>query len=256
MLRVYADLVFVLNFLVDLMLLLGTNSLTGFPPAIGKCVQASLLGGAYAGVCVFPGMQFLGNALWRVVCLGLVAAIAFGIRKTTIRRGAVFVLLSMAMGGIAIAVGKGNMGVLLLCGLATLLLCRFGIRGRIGTQQFVPAELVWKDRRAQMMALVDTGNTLCDPVTGEPVSVVGPDIAENLLGLSIEQLRNPVQTMKSQPVLGLRLVPYHAVGKTEGMLLAFRFPRSKIGTSQGDYLIAFSPNSLSGEYQMLTGGVQ
>ena len=45
----YVDLVVLLNFLVDLLLILGTNRLAGYPPGLKRAVPAALLGGAYAG---------------------------------------------------------------------------------------------------------------------------------------------------------------------------------------------------------------
>ena len=75
---VYLDLVILLNFLVDFLLLLGTNRLSGFPSAPGRCALAAAFGRIYAGVCLLPGLRFLGNLLWRSVTMCLMAWIAFG----------------------------------------------------------------------------------------------------------------------------------------------------------------------------------
>ena len=70
--RVYLDLVMGLNFLVDLLLLLGTNRLSGFPAGWKRTVPAAALGAMYSGGCCLPGFYFLGNTFWRLVCLGLI----------------------------------------------------------------------------------------------------------------------------------------------------------------------------------------
>ena len=75
---VYLDLVMVLNFLVDFLLFLGTNRLSGFPAEGWRCAGASLLGAVYSGACLLPGFRFLGNLLWRCVSLGLMGILAFG----------------------------------------------------------------------------------------------------------------------------------------------------------------------------------
>ena len=75
---VYLDLVMLLNFLVDYLLLLGTNRLSGSPMTPGRCALAAVLGSVYAGACLLPGFRFLGNFLWRCVSLGLMAVLAFG----------------------------------------------------------------------------------------------------------------------------------------------------------------------------------
>ena len=47
--RVYLDLVILLNFLVDYLLLLGTNRISGFPLTPGRTALAAVLGGIYFG---------------------------------------------------------------------------------------------------------------------------------------------------------------------------------------------------------------
>ena len=86
--------------------------------------------------------------------------------------------------------------------------------------------------------------------------MAGADVAEELLGLTAEQLQHPVETLAKGQVPGARLVPYCAVGQTAGMLLAVRFPGAEVGSRTGDPLVAFAPQVLGrGEgYQMLTGG--
>lgn len=215
---------------------------------------ASGLGGIYAGACLLPGFSFLGNAFWRTVSLILMAGIAFGWNRSAFQRGAVFVLLSMALGGIATGFVKKNFGGLVAAAALVWLLCRLSFRGSIGVKEYVPVKISWQDRTVSLIALKDTGNGLKDPLTGESVLVAGSDIAQKLLGLSKEQLEHPLDTMGKMP--GLRLIPYHAVGKPCGMMIAFRFPNTQIGAQTRDPLVAFAPEELGrGEsYQMLTGG--
>lgn len=254
--RVYLDLVIVLNFLVDYLLILGTNRLAGYPAGYGKGALAAALGAVYSGGCLLRGFSFLGNTLWRLVCLCLMAMIAFGWNRSAVQRGAVFVLLSMALGGIATGLGKGSFWLLILSAMGLWLLCRVGFRGSAGQREYVPVELSWNDRKISLIALRDTGNTLRDPLTGEQVLVAGADVAEELLGLTDQQLRHPVEMLASGALPGLRLIPYHAVGQPGGMLPAVRFRNAKIGNTYEDPLVAFAPEVLArGEvYRMLTGG--
>lgn len=67
---VYLDVVLLLNFLVDFLLLLGTNRLMGHPLEPGKCALGALLGSVYAGASMLPRLRFLGSWLWRLVSLG------------------------------------------------------------------------------------------------------------------------------------------------------------------------------------------
>ena len=252
---IYLDLVMILNFLVDFLLLVGTNRLAGYPNGIRKCLLAGALGGLYGAGCLLPGFHFLGNGLWRLVCLALMAAIAFGWNRSGIQRGAIFVLLSLALGGVAVGLNVKSFWTLVGAGILIYILCRTGFRG--GQKEYVPIELTWHDRRMALVALRDTGNTLRDPITGESVLVAGADVAQKLLGLTAYELSHPTEILASGTVPGIRLIPYHAVGQPGGLLLAVRFQGAKIGNTYSNPLVAFAPEVLArGEvYQMLTGGV-
>jgi len=254
---VYIDVVILLNFMVDFLLLLGTNRLCGYPPGWGRCTLAAAVGGIYGGVCLLPGFYFLGNMLWRIVSLGLISWIAFGMHISALRRGMVFLLLSMALGGIAVGIGNGGVGSLLVAALGVSMMCMLGFRERLGSVSYVPVDISYGGKCLRLTALCDTGNTLRDPVTGGSVLVVGSDVAQQLTGLTKQQLRSPIQTMAQAPLAGLRLVPYRSVGQQNGLLLALRIQDVRIGKWKGSSLVAFAPEGLSreGNYQALTGGV-
>ena len=253
--QVYLNAVMVLNFLVDFLLLMGTNRLCGYPPEVKCALPAALLGGLYSGVCLLPGFRFLSGIPWRLVCLLLMALLAFGISMNALRRCGIFVLLNMALSGIMLGLGEGKLPSLLFAAAAVLGLCHLGFHSPIGANLYVPVELSYADKHVRLTALKDTGNTLRDPITGKPVLVLGADAAQQLTGLSQSQLRQPVETMGAIP--GLRLIPYKTVGDSNGFLLAMRLPRVRIGAWEGSGVVAFAPERLhsEGAYQALTGGV-
>lgn len=252
---VYLDLVMILNFLVDYLLILGTNRLSGFPPGWGRSALAAGLGAVYSGVCLLPGFHFLMNTLWRMVSLGLMGAIAFGCSRTALKRTGLFVLLSMAMGGVAMGLGGGSFWMLVLAALTVWLLCRIGFGGSTAGKAYVPVRITHEGKTVNVIALRDTGNSLRDPLTGEQVTVIDAQTAARLTGLEETQIRLPMETIAAKPVRGLRLIPYRAVGGS-GMLLAMRFSDVQIGERSGSAIIAFAPDAVGrGEgYQALTGG--
>ena len=254
---VYLNMVMLLNFLVEFLLILGTNRLTGHPPGIRGGVLASMLGGLYAGACLLPGFQFLSGVLWRGIFLGVMVVLAFGWDKTAIHRSAVFLLLNLALGGLATGINPGNFLDLLFCGLLLWLLCRVGFGIDSVQPIYTPVELNWQGRVVKLLALRDTGNTLRDPITGESILVCGADVGEELLGLAKSRFADPAGTMAMGVVPGMRLVPYHTVGQSGGMMLALRLKHVRIGQRYTDPLVAFAPQEIGkGEvYRMLTGGV-
>lgn len=254
--RVYLDLALILNFLVDFLLLMGTNRLAGYPARWKQSLPAAALGGIYGAACLMPGFSFLGNFLWRTVSLCLMAALAFGLNRSALQRGAVFILLTMALGGIASGFSRNSFTALLLAAGLMFLLCRVSFRGNLGQKEYIPVRLQWEEKSVNLIALRDTGNLLRDPLTGEQVLVAGADVGMELLGLTARELAHPVETLASGKIPGLRLIPYHGVGQSGGFLPAVRFRGVKIGETISDPLVAFAPDVLArGEvYRMLAGG--
>ena len=254
---VYLDIIMLLNFLVDFLLLMGTNRLCGFQTGWKRPALAAGVGALYGGMCLLPGFHFLGNVLWRTVSLFLVTWIAYGFSKSGLRRGIVFTLLSMALGGIAMGVGMTGFWSLIAGAAGVFLMCALGFREKLGSVSYIPVELNYCGKRMRLTALCDTGNALRDPVTGRSVLVIGADAAQQLTGLTQQQLNSPVEVMQSPPLPGLRLVPYRAVGQPGGLMLALRLQEVTIGNWKGSSLVAFAPEGLNGEgaYQALTGEV-
>lgn len=250
----YLDLVMLLNFLVDFFLLIAVNRLSGYPPGYGKAALAALLGGVYAGICLLPGMIFLAGMLWRLVFLALMVWIAFGWQRSALHRGVLFVLLSMALGGVALGLGTGGSLSLIASAGCVAVLAFLSFRASGGGQRYLPVRLRHDGKCVRITALRDTGNELRDPLTGQAVLVVGAKTALALTGLTREQLLKPTESVTAIP--GLRLIPFRSVGKTDGMLLALRIRDVQIGKWKGSSLVAFAPDGLEEEaYQALTGGV-
>ena len=245
---VYLDILLILNFFVDFFLLLGTNRLAGYGPSIRRAALAAALGAAYSALCLAPGFSFLGNLLWRTVCLALMGGIAFGFQKSAARRCVLFYLLSMALGGVALGLKAGNALTLIFAAGGVAVLCYFGFRGKLG-KTFVPVELTYGEKTLSLTALRDTGNSLRAPITGETVTVLSPAIGERL-GIPGEVLRDPAGAM----LPGLRLIPARTVGGG-GLLAAVRCDSVAIGGRAVGTLVAFAREDFgNGEYQALTGG--
>ena len=245
--------VMLLSFAVNFLLLLGTARLAMEDAPICNLLTASLLASAYAGACLLPGLRFLrGTVFWLGSLVGI-SVLAFGWNRRTWKKGGIFVLLTMALGGTALAVGRGEDWMLLLYALVVCMVGRiaFGANRRL-----LPVKISGGGKSVELTALMDTGNELRDPITGERVLVVGTKAAQTLTGLSESRLRDPLTTMEAGLLPGLRLIPYRTVGAQTGLLLAMRFPSVKIGGRDRPGIVAFAPRDLGGEsYQALAGGV-
>ncbi len=254
---VYLDLVMVLNFLVDFLLLIAANRLCGFRTSALNAVIAALLGAVYAGGCLMPGFSFLANGLWRIVSLAGMCIVAFGLKRSALRRSAVFCLLSMSLGGIALVMNSNGFWGIVGSAAGITLLCLVGFHGSIPNHVTEDIILVFRGKRRVLRALLDTGNLLKDPISGESVTVVDGEIGAELLGIPKDALLSPVSAVEAYPEFKLRLIPYRTVGQPGGMLLGLRMDSVYIGKKQAGNLVAFAPQKLesTGKYQALTGGV-
>ena len=248
----YFFLTILLNILVDFLLLLGANRLAGFPHSPLRCAAAAGVAGIYAGLSLeFPAV---GAGFCRLLAMAVTCAIAYGLSKTTLRKGVLYGLLRLAVLGVS----SGSKGVGLLAAAAVVgVMCLLGFGGRAYGREYIPVELCHNGKKLRLLALRDTGNMLRDPITGQAVLVVDSLTGQKLLGLTPQQLADPVETVASAYVPGLRLLPYRSIGMPQGMLAAIQLPDTRIGDFRGSTVVAFAPQMLDREgiYRGLTGGI-
>lgn len=237
------------SLLVNALLLLGTARLAGRGISPRRWLAAALLGAAHGAGCLVPGFGFLGGLHWRLVSLGLMGVLAFGPDG---KLCCIYAMLTMALDGAALAAGRGGLWQLPLYAAGVFLLGKFAF-GQPG-RRLLPVEISGGGKHIRLTALVDTGNELRDPITGQSVLVIGSQAARELTGLTTEELQRPLETITASPLPGLRLIPYRAVGSESGLLLAMRFPVVCMGGRRGPGIVAFAPQRFGEEYDGLIGG--
>lgn len=251
----YVAAMMVISWFVDILILAGTGRLAARRLQWSRGWLAALVGAAYKSLCLLPPLHFMNHMILRVCVMALLGIIAFGCRRGAMRAVVTFMVLQMALSGLVAGIGETRILPCLLGGIALWLLCAFGCRELGG--RIIPAELTNRGRTVQIRALVDTGNMLKDPVTGESVLIVCNKLGIILAGLTESQIADPIQTLLENPHIGLRLLPYHTVGQKNGMMLAMKIDKIKLMGENAGNLIAFAPCGLSmqKEYQALTGGI-
>lgn len=247
----YFFLTILLNILVDFLLLMGANRLAGFPHSPLRCAAAAGVAGIYAGLSLeFPAV---GAGFCRLLAMAVTCAIAYGLSKTTLRKGVLYGLLRLAVLGVS----SGSRGVGLLVAAAVVgVMCLLGFGNRAYGKEYIPVELCYEGKKLRLLALRDTGNTLRDPISGQGVLVVDAAAGEALLGLTLEQMEDPILAVSAATIPGLRLLPYRSIGSPRGMLAAIRLQNTRVGNFRGSTLVAFAPQKLDsqGIYRGLTGG--
>ncbi len=253
---IYLDLAVLLNFLVDYLLLYGTEKLSGGRGSRKRIFLAALLGAVYGATCLLPEGKRFSGGFWPFVVMAFMCVVAYGISYEGLRRGLVFFLLSMALGGLASGIGVTSGWSLVLAGAVIWLVCLLGIpEGKKGGA-YIPVVIEHKGRALRLTALVDTGNTLKDPLSGKPVLVVDALAGNRLLDISPQELQRPLETVALGKYKGLRLIPYASIGQPAGMLLAVKPERVYMDGKQADVLVAFAPQRIGQgkNFNALVGG--
>ena len=274
---VYIDLLFLLNLTANYLLLLAAGRMCGRVLRRWLLALAAALGAGYACALFFPGLGWLAAPPCRVCAGVLMALTAYGGQKGLPRVTLCFFGASAALGGLVWAaelLGGHSLslerGVLysyvdLRLLLVLLVLC-YGVLSYLTDRAFRhrAAELAAVTIRlggaaVTLTALLDTGNTLTDPVDNSPVLVAEGACCKALLPLDVP-LDRPAEALAllgEAGIRGWRLLPYRAVGVDCGLLLAVRADSVNIGTQNcGRILVALSPTPVSdgGAYQALIGG--
>ncbi|MBE6973157.1 MAG: sigma-E processing peptidase SpoIIGA [Ruminococcaceae bacterium] len=281
---IYLDTLFVLNAIMDYLLLLCSARIAGEELHRLRMGLGAVLGGSYAAAAVLPGMDVLLQPPFKIGAAILMVVVGLGASRRLLRQAVIFFALSCAFGGGVLGVsllgGQGmslgggviysgmDIRIVLLSAagcyvLFTLGLSRWG-RHTAAAGELIETKLFVFGRETNFTALLDTGNTLSDPLSGKAVMVADADMVMPLLSgiapFKREELSTPdrvLERINTGRWRGrFRLIPYRAVGVECGLLLALQPDQVKLnGRESGGMLVALSPTPVSdgGNYRALVG---
>ncbi len=245
--ELYADSLFLVNFVMDLYLLLLVNRSSFRTATPGRLLLGAALGGI-GGLLPYllPGAVFL--KMGAGIAVGTVGMLltAFPVKSFRMfwKLLEKLILYSFCMGGALLFLIRavpglrraltGVFGILGVGGICFLFLRRRG-SGNIQKESLCRAVLLCREMRLEVTGLIDSGNTLTEPVSGRPVCIVSESVLDSLKGKLPE---------------GCRIVPYHSIGKSRGILEGYLLPELLVETdgivrSFSRVWIAASPQGIS-----------
>ncbi len=281
---IYVDVLFALNFCIDYLLLGATAKLAGLYVRRYRLVTGALVGAGYAVVTVFPIATALLWIPMRFAVGGGMVYLAYGAQSTPqfIKRCLLFLLVSFGFAGcvsaLYFATGTylGQLGayymdvpltvVLSACVLAYVLsgvLFRGTAKHGAVQDTLEVVEICFAGKQERFQMLLDSGNDLTDPISGKPVLVVERHALARILPTELLFLATASGSQDSAGLFSqiprryrkrFCLLPYHAVGTKEGMLLALR-PECVLRKGKSyDALVALTPYPIAqGRYEGLIG---
>ena len=256
---IYIDRLFVLNLLIDYLLLLLSARVSGLVLRRRRYLLGALAGAAYAVLVLLPNLRFLGSLPGALAAAVLMALIAYGGEAHFLRCGSVFLAVSAAFGGAiwALSMAGGYPRLDLRVLLPAFAFCYAGVkllfraRGKLPDQPRAEVCLSLAGRSCRFMALLDSGNQLCDPVSGAAVMLACPHALAPLFpGANLAA--DPVELLRASPGgARFRLIPYRVVG-AQGLLAVFRPERLTVGGQERkELLVGISPSAQGDGYEAI-----
>ena len=271
--KVYIDLVFLANFLMDYILLRVSGKLLGFRKKRIRMVGASVLGAGCACLMIVAEIRGFWGLLLHVLAALLMLHIGIGLKKGIRLVRALLLLYGMAFlcgGAWEVLMKKTTMSLrlFLLFTVGTFLLLSTWESWRnmfhTRVQNLFSVEIRYRGKQVSACGFYDTGNLLMDPVTHTPASVLSFEILSQLLSEEMMErlkiLKEKPGELKSTELLELRpkLLPFRSVGSTCGLIpaitldeLCIHAPGEDIHINAPVFALSSEPFTSASEYKVI-----
>lgn len=254
---IYADVLFLIDFSMDVVTIWLTGNFMHVKTTARKVTVAAIVGAAVSVLLTVTSQGRFITAVSGIITAFIMCRVAFGVRgikalKHTCALWSIALLLGGAMSYLTsesgvvgeTSVNSVDNGGERLLPIAVLLCAAliFAV-GRVSYKKTVNVEITLSDVKVKLMGLVDSGNLLCDPISGCPVILITASSAEKLLSISdIERIQHG-RTEELDGTLRTRFRTVFAKGATgETMLPCFRADEILIGSRPCRAIIGISAN--------------
>lgn len=228
--KIYLDVFFMINVIMDYLILHITLMLAGIQCSFVRKIMASFLGGTWAVIAIIlmtkhENCKYLIGIVTYLVISALMLLVVFGWNgRNLLVKGFVFLYaaafcLSGACYGIwyymvpgyAITTGLIKkeaiiLGIVFLFVIKVFMEALIRVRERYGNE-ICKVKLLMNHHWIQFQGLIDTGNVLTDPYTGKMVHIVRSSVMKKIL-----------EDNEDYAALHYRLVPFRSVGNEHGMI--------------------------------------
>lgn len=257
---IYVDIVLLENLCMNYIILFATGFIMKMKLHHIRIILSALVGGVYAILSYMQIFPIYSNMIVKIVlsvCMIYIAFFPKGI-KALIKQLVMFYLVSFVFGGCAFAllyfvkpqdifmrngvyIGTYPIKIALLGGIVGFILTYIAfkiVKNRMSKKGLIyEIEIKIDEKSTKVKAMLDTGNQLKDPITAIPVVIVEKeklyeivpksilDNIEDILGGDWKENEDNI-SFRSR----FRMIPFHSIGKQNGMLLGFKADEVKVIT--------------------------
>lgn len=257
--EVYADVVFLINFIMDFFVFWVVSKVLRKKVSFLRLGLGAFLASVlYCAVIFISGLRFIYNMIGLLAILILSVALCFKVTKPKelIKLIAVTYTCSFVIGGAGMGffyfttagdltkealsgnIGEFSFKILLTASLISYIIIKIaGIwynRFVVKRQVFCNVQIFYNDNVAEVNALVDTGNSLHEPITKKPVIIaeflaVKEVLPDNIKLIYYEGNENNLCCIqKCIEEERFRLIPFSSLGKKNGMIIGFKADKVEI----------------------------
>lgn len=261
---VYADVLFLVNFVINYLLLYMTAMLCKTYAKHIRMGLSAAIGAVYAVVMFVPFASFATTLISKIALSLVMVYVAFGTKKY-IKHMCFFYAVSLVCAGVVTAfVYSGspyvysNGGVvyintntitIVIAAIVSYCIIRiaFGAYKKYSLRDYLHIVVCKDGKAANLTVLVDTGNLLRDPIEGSPVIVAEQCALRGIIGKG--DVFENIDKMD-----GVRLIPFATIDSDNGLLVGFKPDKICCKTPlKDDVIIAVTPKKFNAEYNALAG---
>ncbi len=265
--EIYLDVLILENLVINYLILYVTAKFSRYRTSTLRLFSGAIIGALYVGVIIVePDIKVFYTTLAKILLSFFIIAVTFSPRKvmTFIKTLVIFYISTFIFAGAALAFlffneqgGFVKNGIVYVFGQSKWSLMFFSlvtvgiiikifmevIQSKFTRENLlIPVKIAFDNRKIGFPALVDTGNSLKDPLTNIPVMVVEFKALEELLPIEIKDIfKNSKEDdlscvtttiSTSKWFSRFRLIPFSSLGKENGMLIGFKPDFIEIGEEE------------------------
>lgn len=223
----YLDVYFMINFLMDALVAFTAGKLLRKKVKPARIFFAASFGALYASITVILRIVSLSYTIlvtyiWTSCILTFILFGKGTIRQILQRIIMLFTAVFLVNGIVSFCLKITN-SFFVIFGLSLFLLGIIGMelcRNKGKDREVVDVVLCYEKNKVSLRGLVDTGNSLQDPVTKKPVHVINAEIGKKLL------------ETYSMAKKGFTYIPYRSIGNANGMMPAIYIDTMEINLEE------------------------
>lgn len=259
----YIDVIVLENIIMNYIIILATGMICKTELKQIRIILSSVLGAIYAVIIYLIDLKIYTNQITKIIVSICMMYIAFNSAniKTITKQLVIFYLTSFCFGGAAyyllyginpnliksingILIGTYPIKIAILGGILGFFIINIAfkiIKSKLTKKDMIyDVEIYYKENKAHIKVMLDTGNFLTDPITNIPVLIVEANKLKTIISEDILQDTSKIiaegafEKMPEEIKTRCSIIPFSSIGKNNGIILGFRPDYIKIYTNEGE----------------------